>query len=226
MLLIAEFAHNSWKHNITCKTLHELLTGIWPQVNIKLIKENVPATLDWLAELEKAWKLVQEHLKACQKVQDMKKGQQWAEMEEGDQVWLETKNFKVKGAKKLMPRWYSPFKITKKISTVAYQLALLQSMKIHNVFHIDLLSPYKEMEAYGTPYTRLPPDIKKGKEEYEVEAILDMRCFSQWKKLQYLVHWVGYPHVDDTWVNHEDLHTPELLKNFMATSAPAGRPKV
>jgi Chromo (CHRromatin Organisation MOdifier) domain len=109
---------------------------------------------------------------------------------------------------------------------VAYKLDLLQSMKIHDVFHIDLLSPYKEMEAYGTLYMRPPPDIKEGKEEYEVEAILDMRHFSQWKKLQYLVHWVGYPHVDDTWVNHEDLHTPELLKDFMANSASAGRPKL
>jgi Chromo (CHRromatin Organisation MOdifier) domain len=99
-------------------------------------------------------------------------------------------------------------------------------MKIHNMFHVDLLSPYKEMEAYGTLYMRPPPDIKEGKEEYKVKAILDMRRFGQWKKLQYLVHWVGYPHMNDTWVNHEDLHALELLKNFMATSAPAGQPRV
>jgi hypothetical protein len=42
---------------------------------MKLIKENVPATLDQLVELEEAWKLAQEHLKACQKVRDTKKGQ-------------------------------------------------------------------------------------------------------------------------------------------------------
>jgi Chromo (CHRromatin Organisation MOdifier) domain len=108
---------------------------------------------------------------------------------------------------------------------MAYQLNLPQSMKIHDVFHVDLLSPYKETEAYGTPYMRPPPDIKEGKEEYKVEAILDVRCFSRWKKLQYLVHWVGYPHTNNTWVNHEDLHAPELLKEFMANSALAGRPK-
>jgi Chromo (CHRromatin Organisation MOdifier) domain len=189
---------------------------------VELVEENVPAALDWLAELEEARKLAQERLEACQKVRDMKKGQQWAEMEEGDQVWLEAKNFKVKGAKKLMPRRYGPFRIMKKISPVAYQLSLPQSMKIHDVFHVDLLSPYKETEAYGTPYMRPPLDIKEGEEEYEVEAILDMRHFGRWKKLQYLVHWAGYPHADDTWVNHEDLHAPELLKNFMATSALAG----
>jgi Chromo (CHRromatin Organisation MOdifier) domain len=226
MLPIAEFVHNSWKHDVTHKTLHELLTGIRPQVKVELIEENVPAALDRLAELEEARKLAQECLEACQKVRDTKKGRQWAEMEEGNQVWLEAKNFKVKGAKKLMPRRYGPFNITKKISPVAYQLDLPQSMKIHNVFHVDLLSPYKETEAYGTLYTRPPPDIKEGEEEYEVEAILDMRRFGRWKKLQYLVHWVGYPHTDDTWVNHEDLHAPELLKEFMANSALAGRPKL
>jgi hypothetical protein len=104
-------------------------------------------------------------------------------MKEGDQVWLEAKNLKVKGTKKLMPHQYGPFKITKKISPMAYQLNLPQSMKIHDVFHINLISPYKEMEAYGIPYTRLPPDIKEGEEEYEVKAILDMRHFGQWKKL-------------------------------------------
>jgi Chromo (CHRromatin Organisation MOdifier) domain len=207
MLPITEFTHNLWKHDVTRKTPHKLLTRIHPQINMKLIKENMPAALDRLAELEEARKLAQERLEACQKVRDMKKGRQWTELKEGDQVWLEAKNFKVKGAKKLMPRQYGPFKITKKISPVVYQLDLLQLMKIHNVFHMDLLSPYKETEAYRTPYTRLPPDIKEGEEEYKVEAILDMRHFGRWKKLQYLVHWVGYPHTDDTWVNHEDLHT-------------------
>jgi hypothetical protein len=41
------------------------------------------------------------------------------------------------------------------------------------MFHINLLLLYKEIEAYGTPYTRPPPVIKK-EEEYEVKAILDI----------------------------------------------------
>jgi hypothetical protein len=68
MLPIAEFTHNSWKHDVTCKTPHELLTGICPQVKVELIEENMPATLDRLAELEEARKLAQECLGACQKV--------------------------------------------------------------------------------------------------------------------------------------------------------------
>ena len=99
-------------------------------------------------------------------------------------------------------------------------------MKIHNVFHIDLLLPYKETEAYGTPFTR-PPPIIDSEEEYEIEAILDARRKGRGHQLQYLVHWKGYPHSDDSWVNHKDLHAPEILKQFMiSNSATAGRPHV
>jgi hypothetical protein len=96
-------------------------------------------------------------------------------MNEGDQVWLEAQNLTIAGNRKLSPKRYGPYWISKKISAVAYQLDLPPSMKIHDVFHIDLLLPYKEMEVYSTPYTQPPPVIEK-EEEYEVENILDVRC--------------------------------------------------
>jgi hypothetical protein len=83
--------------------------------------------------------------------------------------------------------------IVKKISSVAYQLDLPTHMKIHDVFHIDLLTPYKEMEQYGPAYTPPPPDIIDGHEEQEVEAILDVRRKGQNRNWQYLIKWKGYP---------------------------------
>jgi len=41
-------------------------------------------------------------------------------------------------------------------------------MKIHNVFHINLLLSYKETEAYG-----MPPMINN-EEEYKIKSILDV----------------------------------------------------
>ena len=96
-------------------------------------------------------------------------------------------------------------------------------MKIHNVFHIDLLLPYKETEAYGQAYTRPPPDLIDEEEEYEVESIRDTRRKGRGKTLQYLVHWKGYPSSEDSWVDHKDLNAPELLKEFHNDSATAGR---
>ena len=50
LLPIAEYAHNSWKHEGTQRTPHKLITGSRPQVNIKLIDENVPSALHRLTE--------------------------------------------------------------------------------------------------------------------------------------------------------------------------------
>jgi hypothetical protein len=96
-------------------------------------------------------------------------------MNVNDQVWLEGKNLHIKGTHKLLPKRYRPFKITKKIGTVAYRLDLPTTMKIHNVFHIDLLLPYNKTEAYGPAYTRPPPDLINKEEEYEIESIRDTR---------------------------------------------------
>jgi hypothetical protein len=57
-------------------------------------------------------------------------------------------------------------------------------MKIHNVFHVDLLLPYKETEAYGPAYMRPAPDLIEGEEEYEVKLIRDARKYERGKKLE------------------------------------------
>ena len=109
---------------------------------------------------------------------------------------------------------------------MAARLDLPQLMKIHNVFHTDLLLPYKETDQYGMLFTR-PPLIIDSEEEYEIENILDARHHGRGCKLQYLVHWKGYPHSDDSWIDHKDLHAPDLLKEFYTpNSATAGQIEV
>jgi len=94
-------------------------------------------------------------------------------------------------------------------------------MKIHNVFHTDLLLPYKEMEQYGTPYTH-PLPIIDSEEEYKIENILEAQHFGKKHKLQYLIHWnwKGYlPHSDDQWIDYKDLNTPDLLAEFYLSNS-------
>jgi hypothetical protein len=91
----------------------------------------------------------------------------------GAQVWLEVVNLKIKHQKtKLAPKRYGPFTVEKEVSPVAYQLRLLASWGIHNVFHASLLSPYYETNAHGPNFSHLPPDLIDGEEEYEVEHII------------------------------------------------------
>jgi hypothetical protein len=90
----------------------------------------------------------------------------------GMQVWLEGKNLKLLyQATKLAPRRYGPFRIIKEISPVAYQLDLLRTWGIHDVFHASLLSPYHETTQHGPNFTRPPPELIEDKGEYKVKAI-------------------------------------------------------
>jgi len=150
LLPIAEFTHNSWKHNVAHRTPHELLIGMKPQVVLKHLESPTPVAKTCLHLLNEARQSAQ---KLLQNVQSRKDNKKLMEIKEGDQVWLEGRNLSITGNCKLSPKQYGPFKVTQKISLVAMQLALPLLMKIHNVFHMDLLLPYKETEQYGMPFT-------------------------------------------------------------------------
>jgi hypothetical protein len=107
----------------------------------------------------------------------------------GQKVWLEGTNLKTSHpTKKFAPKCYGPFPITDVISPMVYHLTLPLSWKIHNVFHVSLLTPYKEMEEHGPNFAEPPPELIEEQEEYEVEQVLASRLYGCWKKLQYLIH--------------------------------------
>ena len=76
---------------------------------------------------------------------------------------------------KLAPKCFGPFPITRVLSDISYEQKipdLLRKCCMHNVFHANLLTPYKEMELHGANFIKPPPDIIDGEEEYEVEEVL------------------------------------------------------
>ena len=89
-------------------------------------------------------------------------------------------------------------------------------MKIHNVFHIDLLIPYNETEAYGETYMQPPPEIIDREEEYEVEEIINTHHTGHNKKMQYLVRWKGYLSADNQWIDAKDIHASKLLEEYLS----------
>ena len=86
--------------------------------------------------------------------------------------------------------------------------------RIHPVFHTDLPTPYRETKTHGENYRRPPPELVDNKEEFEVEAVLDSRCFGRGRKLQYLIKWLRYPNSDNQWEYADKVHTNELVKDF------------
>ncbi len=78
----------------------------------------------------------------------------------------------------------------KQINVVAFQLKLLDSMRIHHVFYVSLLEPYHAFTIQGRIHETLPPIEIDGEQEYEVENILDSRISN--RQFQYLIHWHEY----------------------------------
>jgi hypothetical protein len=113
---------------------------------------------------------------------------------------------------KLAPRRYGHFKVAAKISDVAYRLQLPDTWKIHDVFHVSLLMPYKEMEKHGPNFLEPPPELIEGEPKWEVEQILGDRTY--WHKKQFLIRWKGYVPAHDSWVDESDINAPDLLMDY------------
>src|ERR1700744_5972876 len=165
---------------------------------------------DWKKAREDAQKLMIKVQKKWTKGKDQEQ-----RYKIGDQVWLEGRNLRIdRPSVKLAPKRYGPFKIGKVLSPITYQLELPPQWKIHDVFHADLLTPYHETELHGPNFTRPPPDLIDGEEEYKVEEILQSRRFGRGCKVQYLVKWKGYPESENQWVDWDNLHADEVIADF------------
>ena len=213
-LPLAKFAHNSWKNETTGRSPFKVLMGYSPRVEIFDVTLSIPMVAlklrDWKKAREEAQRLM---IKAQKKWTKGKEPTQ--RYKTGDQVWLEGRNLQVERPSiKLAPKRYRPFKIRKVLSPITYQLELPPQWKIHDVFHVDLLTPYHETELHGPNYMRPPPDLIDGEEEYKVEEVLQSQKVGRGRKVQYLVKWKGYPELDNQWVNWDDLHADKMIADF------------
>ena len=98
----------------------------------------------------------------------------------------------------MAPKQEGPFEIVDVLRPLTYQLKLLKTWKIHNVFHVSLLRRYKENEVYRENYERPPAQLDdEGQETYNVETILKHR--RRGRNYQYYVKWEGYPIIEALW---------------------------
>jgi hypothetical protein len=219
-LPIAQFAHNNWPSDTTRKSPFFLLMGFNPRADWVHATSPIPRVTLRLRQLKEAQDQARGFMIKAQ--QSWVKHRDTPKYKEGDQVWLEGKNLHInQPTAKLAPRRHGPFKIIQVMSAVNYRLELPTQWSIHPVFHIDLLTPYKETIMHGPNFTRPAPELIDGEEEYSVERILDSWRFGRRQRLQYLVKWEGYPDSDNMWVDKDDVFAEDKVREFKASNPEA-----
>jgi len=222
LLPFVTFAINNSKSDSTGETPFFLNTGTHPTTfNTQFIPtDRLPALDKVLHNISDTLIRVKELHKSAQDRQKAyaDRRRQASPFKEGDLVLLSTKNLKFKtGIRKLHPKFVGPFKITRTVTDTAAELALPPTYRIHPVFHVSLLKPFK---ADGS-FKPLPDEDLEildgidGTPNYAVERILSHRTKKSGRrtKHEYLIKWEGYDDTHNSWEPEENL-TPDLLTDY------------
>ncbi len=210
----AYFAINSAINSTTGKSPFEALYGYIPEFRL-FVEDNftlkgVPAVQERLRKLQTIrddlkdqWRIaVERH----QKYYNIKHKPMTHKV--GDMVALSTKNLSFKHPK-LAPKFIGPFRILGRIGSQAYRLALpAQYARLHNVFPIQLLEPWKADTTHNLPM----PDLADDSDEWEVEDIIAKQTYDH--ELYYEVKWKGWPTEYNQWVLATDITAPKAIRTF------------
>ncbi len=170
-LPIATAVHNNRRNTTTGLSPNQILLGY----KTTLIPSSFNETNNQTA-LERTERMARSRAQAIEAINRAGRDETTppSQFKVNDQVWLDAKNLRLPyQTTKLAPKHYGPFRITKEISPVAYQLSLPISWTIHDVFHASLLLPYQENAVHGPNFSKPPPDLIRGTEEYEVEHLVN-----------------------------------------------------
>jgi len=171
----------------------------------KAKRTNNPSVEGYVKNIHDATELVKVNLRKAQermKTQaDLRRRDH--NLKVNDLVYLTASYIKPQsGISKLNPLAHGPFKITKKLNDVTFQLDLPKHWKLNSVFHLSLLKPayLNDSKQFPLRKSKEPPkpEIQPDRTpEFEIERIVDKR--KRYNKIQYRVRWKGYGIADDTW---------------------------
>ena len=224
LLSRAEYAHNTAVHSSTGQTPFYLNFGYHPRSPPGEKLEVVhPDSAAFVEKWQSALAFARNCLIAAQQRQKAFADQNRKEKEfsVGDQVLLSTKYLNIKHAetnRKLLPKYVGPFEVVQVVGPVSYKLKMIPGWKIHPVFHVSLLEPYK---TDGRVQPSQPPVIVEGALEYEVESILGHRFRGRrHPRAYYLVAWKGYGSEHNLWEPEEHLvNAPEKVAEYWKSRA-------
>jgi len=216
----AEFVYNNKVHTGTKVSPFEANSGQNPRMGFELRKKG---KFKGAEKFAKKMKEVQEEAKAVlgKAQEDMRRYADRHRREAtgyrvGDLVLLSTKDLKWQmvgqRSEKFVERFVGPYKIKAIISSNVVELELPASVKIHLVINVSQIKWYIN-QVDGQRKETPQPVVIEGKEEWEVEKILNKRKVRE--KDKFLVWWKGFTAEGDTWESRENLQNAgEVLREF------------
>ncbi len=224
LLSRAEFAHNSAFHSSVGQTPFYLNFGYQPRTPpVERVEDVHPESAAFVERWQSALAFARKSLIAAQQRQKAFTDQHRTEkvFSVGDKVLLSTKFLNIKHAetnRKLLPKWIGPFEVVQVVGPVAYKLKMNPGWRIHPVFHVSLLEPYK---ADGRLQPPPPPIELEGALEYEVESILSHRFRGRrHPRASYLVAWKGYGPEHNSWEPEKYVvNAPEAVADYWKRQA-------
>ena len=217
LLLMAEFAYNNHHHPLidtmpffTNYGYHPTLTNILSAAQSDEPDKRIQQIRDTQEECKCAIEQSQEISKWAY---DKWKGKNPG-FKVGDSVWLEVTNLVMdEPSPKLASKHHRPFKIKEKLLDLTYHLKLPPWWRIHDVFHVNVLSETKP-DTIPWHWQPAPPPVKVNDEDYWViEKYLDAWWF--WNRFQFKIWWEGFSEEHDTWENADNINSddrPQLLQ--------------
>lgn len=226
-LHILEFAYNSTPHASTGVAPYLLLYGFNPKGPLDFLSgDSVTTSYSLDAKADNFLKAIQGHRENARlaiarsqvkQVESYNKGRRPVEFAVGSKVlvnphsleWIESKADRVK----LVQRWIGLFEVTEVVSPKTYRLRMSDKYPGSPLFSIDHLKAYHESptefgERQTLPETR---SHRPASEEYEVDTIVGHRYNHSRKRYEYLVRWLGYSPLHDTWQTERDLRNARIL---------------
>jgi len=213
----AQFAvNNSYNSSIGCSPFF-LNYGFHPRTptSLHIPKDSkVPAAADFVVFMQDCLakaKLCLQRAQDRTKVQ-YDKNKRDMSFEVGEEVMLSSRNLKLSGCAKYIPRFVGPFKVLHKIGSLAYRLELPQNWHIHDVFHVSLLKKYVRGESVGIP----PLPSLLDDYSFVIDSLVDHRILHPGKQLQFRVHYANSSEDNDTWEYERDIvkQFPSLVADY------------
>ncbi|KAJ9520225.1 hypothetical protein QJQ45_030181, partial [Haematococcus lacustris] len=234
-LPLVEFAiNNAWQESVRSTPFY-LNYGYHPRLAELLdLPQKVPQAHDFVKGMKTAVEQARQCLARAQKrmksYQDNKRRE--ALYLPGDMVLLSTQNMRGKanqpGVRKLKPRYVGPFSVQYMVGKAAVKLWLPDEWsRLHNVFHVSLVKPYRTDASGAVPGLAGPPPVQwlDGEPQYTVEKVVGHRLEPskgkrkgkcKKRRLEFLVKWQGHGDEHNTWeLSTQLVGCQELLARYL-----------